>query len=637
MKTTLASSNLDSTTPHSSWSRYWWLPGVALAMVAFLPTLTFYFSSDDFTFVWFAAQHQPFYQSPQNLFYRPLPNLLWQFDYSLWHLQAFGYHLTNLLLHTANVWLVGLLTLKLTSNRATAMLSALLFALLPVHLEAVGWLAGRPDLLTTFFGLLALISWLAFSRTPKSWYYLLSLLAFGLAIFSKEAAAGLPFMMFGWAYLRRKPSKLRMWLNLFLQLIPFFLLILVYLTVRIAVLGGLGGYDAAGNSWLNSLWNATGGLWLPLLFPLNLQSFGWLITGALALILALFYGGLLWNWRKAFKLVSLLFALLLMYGGILPALPIAPVSTNLAQSRLLYLPSSGFCMLLAILFTNLNLSKLRISSWLKFGLVAIYVVGLVMAMEPWVVAGSLAHDTFSSLQQANLPIQSGDTIYYENLPDNFDGAYVWRNGLDDATHLLINPTVKGINRTNTVIVNYNQTSKGNIWFVNYNYKAVPPQLSYNYSYAVGNPLQPNVFADKNLQAQNWDLTTCQKTNWQLTLAVGKLNCTAGRGLESDLQGQTSTFSWQSSFLAPCNFVCYLQFIVYVDYDFQNPQIPATLTIRDSSGNVQQLPFELAADGKSHRYTLVIPKSARLNAPTSFNINTAKTRTDMRWQAFAWLH
>lgn len=629
-----ASANLDSASPFN-WSRYWWLPGLVLATLAFLPSLTFYFTSDDFTFVLFAAQHQPFYQSPQNLFYRPLPNLLWQFDYSLWGLNALGYHLTNLVLHLANVYLVGLLTLKLTANRTAALLSSLLFGLLPVHVEAVAWLSGRPDLLTTFFGLLTLLFWLTFLGAFAKKYYWFSLLAFGLAIFSKEAAAGLPFVLLAWAFFLHKPAKFHQWLNLILTLIPYALLIVIYLAVRISILGGLGGYGengAGGGSWLNILWNVTGGLWLPLFFPLNLQILGGLIAATLALILIGLYIGLFWQRRKFSKIVGSLFALLLMYGGMLAALPIAPVSTNLAQSRLLYLPSVGFCMLLAILLTALKANKVKKVNWLSCGIAVVYIAGLAVVLYPWAVAGSLIRDTFNQLAEANLPIQSGDTVYYNNLPDNYAGAYVWRNGIDEATRLLFNSNVTGINQTSAVTVDYSAANHGNIWFANFAYNQ--QKLAYINGYAVGNPALPNVFANKSRQAQNWDLTSCTQSGWQLTLSQGKFSCNIGRGVESNLEGQGAIFTWQSPNLSSASSICYFQMTAYVDYDFQNPQIPAMLEVRNSTSLVQKVQFELAANGKTLTYIFPIP-NCLTNSKLNLNIITTKTRDDMRWQSFIW--
>jgi len=437
----------------------WWLLGPVLALCAWLPTLTIYFTGEDFVFIHFAASAQPFYTPSQNLFYRPLPNLLWQLDYWLFGLHAWGYHLTNLLLHLANVALVGWLTYRLTTAASTATLAASLFALHPVHAEPITWIAGRPDLSATFFGLLVLVCWLQGGRT----YYLLSLLAYATALLCKESVVGLPLILFGLEWCKQSPKPEMTgfpFRKLIFKLIPYALIIAFYLGVRLTVLGGLGGYANAGNVLLNSLWNATFGLWLPLLFPLNLDSTGWLVEiGLIAALLGL-YTWLLWRLRRHFPSLrpAFGFGLTLMYGGILPALHLPPVLPDLEQSRLLYLPSVGFCLLLAICLRVAG-NKVALA-----GVGVVYGLALGLTLLSWWQAGQLVEITFVSLQRANLPIEAGDSLYYEGLPDNWHGAYVWRNGIGEATTLLLKPGVRGLLLTpqvRTVVGNHKS------WYVYY--------------------------------------------------------------------------------------------------------------------------------------------------------------------------
>src|SRR5262249_18989951 len=82
------------------------------------------------------------------------PSLL--VDYELYGLKPFGYHLTNLLLHIANTVLLFRILRLMTGSVGRSAVVAGLFALHPLHVEAVAWVADRTDLLCTFFGLLAL-------------------------------------------------------------------------------------------------------------------------------------------------------------------------------------------------------------------------------------------------------------------------------------------------------------------------------------------------------------------------------------------------------------------------------------------------------------------------------------------------
>ncbi|MBN1670788.1 MAG: tetratricopeptide repeat protein [Kiritimatiellae bacterium] len=99
--------------------------------------------------------------------YYPVRLLSLAVDFAIWHEKAQGYHLTNLLLHTGNVLLLFALILQIGHNpaggsdtaarpRLAAGLGALFFAVHPVVVEPVAWVAGREELLTLFFVLLTL-------------------------------------------------------------------------------------------------------------------------------------------------------------------------------------------------------------------------------------------------------------------------------------------------------------------------------------------------------------------------------------------------------------------------------------------------------------------------------------------------
>ncbi|MCS7079636.1 MAG: tetratricopeptide repeat protein [Chloracidobacterium sp.] len=92
--------------------------------------------------------------------YRPLTVTTFALDYWLWGLRPFGYHLTNVLLHAANVaWLFYLLR-RYRVGAEIAGLTGLLFAVHPVHTEAVANVVGRAELLGMFFGCLMWWAWL---------------------------------------------------------------------------------------------------------------------------------------------------------------------------------------------------------------------------------------------------------------------------------------------------------------------------------------------------------------------------------------------------------------------------------------------------------------------------------------------
>ena len=134
--------------------------------------------------------------------YRPVVTFSYFIDYSLWHLNPAGFHLTNILLHAVNVVLVYLLVSAVSRSRTTAFLTSILFALHPILTEAVNGISYREDLLATTFFLgrhfYCLLNPKSTSQNPKfaNCLYPLSLFSYLLALCSKEVAITLPLIIF---------------------------------------------------------------------------------------------------------------------------------------------------------------------------------------------------------------------------------------------------------------------------------------------------------------------------------------------------------------------------------------------------------------------------------------------------------
>jgi hypothetical protein len=631
----------------------WWLLGPLLAAVVFLPALFIYFSGEDFIFINFVAKGHSFYESSQNLFYRPLANLVWQFDYNLWGLNATGYHLTNLWLHLANVGMVGLLIHHISDNKSLAALTTILFALQPIHVETVVWLAARPDLLATFFFLLAL--WLGLKQLTKNnkYYYLIfSVLAFGIGIFCKESVVSLPVVLFGLGFLLKRPATLRNRLALIFFILPYFLVVVLYLVVRLTALGGMGGYTSNSQVlFLNILWNISFGAWLPLLFPINIASVGWIVSSVLIVGLALFYVGLLLKlWQSHFfknkNLVILLQALVIMYGSLLPVLNISPIKPDLAQSRILYLPSIGFCLGLATaidwvlsLLGEKRLDQKRANpnlSWSKkfplfpIWLGLLYIVSLGLALIPWWFAGGVVADTFRLLQTSALAVQAGDTVYYESLPDNWQGAYIWRNGLAEATQLFLNPNITGLPRTNNLLIDYRKTAQGNIWFLDYALVADGAKLSSVSGYRVSNSIDPTLSVDQ----VSWNLKNCERQDWSWESTQGMLKCTPKQGLFFDTVGQKTNLLINSPIFTVCSKTFNFNLTTYTDYDFQQPQTSGEIAVLTNNSVYYQRPFDLAADGKNHTYSFWLPNREGCQ-PLRIQLKFNKFRSNILWSSFSW--
>ncbi len=182
-------------------------------------------------------------------FYRPVTSLSYGFDHALWGLHPFGYHLTDLALHTAVCLAVAVLAWRLTGRRRIAWLGALIFASHPILVEIVPATARRHDVIATLFTLLSLIFFLrgpaARGRAAggRAGPTIGSLICYLLALGAKEIAAVLPFLIGAqlWIYSpeSRRPARLRESLR---GALPYFAGSLVYFAWWGAVVEGGGGY-----------------------------------------------------------------------------------------------------------------------------------------------------------------------------------------------------------------------------------------------------------------------------------------------------------------------------------------------------------------------------------------------------------
>jgi tetratricopeptide (TPR) repeat protein len=109
---------------------------------------------------------------------------------------TFGFHLTNILLHTANTLLLYGLLLAMTGRQGPSLLVAALFGLHPLHVESVAWVAERKDVLSTLFWLLTMWAYWHYVQRPGLARYLGVVLCLGLGLLAKPMLVTLPVILF---------------------------------------------------------------------------------------------------------------------------------------------------------------------------------------------------------------------------------------------------------------------------------------------------------------------------------------------------------------------------------------------------------------------------------------------------------
>jgi tetratricopeptide (TPR) repeat protein len=226
--------------PHRSWVLALLL--VSATIIAYSPVWHAGFVWDDRTFVvdnplihradglyrfWFTTQPEDYY---------PVTSTMWWLEWRVWGANPVGYHVVNVLLHSFSAVILWRMLERL--NVPGAWLAAALFALHPVNVESVAWIAQRKNTLAMFFYLLSLWSYLRFDPAghpapvftgpasggrpstvsrPSRWYWI-SLIAFLLALLSKTAVAPMPLVLLGLAWWRRGTVNRRD----LRQAVPFF-------------------------------------------------------------------------------------------------------------------------------------------------------------------------------------------------------------------------------------------------------------------------------------------------------------------------------------------------------------------------------------------------------------------------------
>lgn len=288
--------------------------------------------------------------------YRPMHLMVDLLNHAMWGNNPVGYHVILLLLHLANTCLVFVLIRQLlTGSAMAATIGAALFALHPTRVESVAWLAGIPDPLVLFFLLAALITHRLFIENQKKWRYLaLSLFCFQLALWSKEVAIVLPFVIVAHDLIYRRKIH---WPAAFLHAG----LIIGYLTARSFALGEAakpGIFDIT--SFSRAIDFALGYSEL-LVFPVHIpfyiqppthpvsSALGWL--GAIIIILL---AGYCWRAFDQDRKKVFAFSVAWAVGFSWPIALMMFYQEGYYSARFLYVPAAGMAIFAATLYSHIS-------------------------------------------------------------------------------------------------------------------------------------------------------------------------------------------------------------------------------------------------------------------------------------------
>lgn len=289
--------------------------------------------------------------------YHPLTLLSYAIDYKIFEFNPFGYHLENLFLHLINTVLVFYFIFFLTRKTQffAAAITALFFAIHPMHVESVAWVSERKDLLYTMFFLASIISYIFYLQKislpigkGRGWAsYFFSLILFLLSCFSKGQAVtlSLVLLLIDFYYGRKFTMKI------IAEKIPFFVLSVIFGILAIKAQGSQSAINENYYSNFTSLFFGSYGLliylWklvLPIKlsgaypYPLNpdrsMPSYFYLMPFIIGILLFIFY--------KIFKKEKKFwFGILFFVATISVVLKFIPVGDTIVAERYSYLAYVG--------------------------------------------------------------------------------------------------------------------------------------------------------------------------------------------------------------------------------------------------------------------------------------------------------
>jgi len=385
---------------------------IAVALLA--ETLSFGFMSDDFVLI-NRVRTEGFIFSwggGGEAFFRPVVVVSYLTDNSIWGLKPFGYHLTNLLWHICCSMTVCLLAFHLFTSRRMAVLAGFVFLLLSNHSESVSWVSGRTDLIATAFGLASTVLFLRGS--------FVSLPMLVIALLSKESTVVIPAV---WVLLTPwvKGERISKWV-----LPSGVLLAVLYILFRCLwgdVPGNLtaAGGDTAPLAVTGNMFRYFLRVFVPPL-PNSLRPFIESHLYVLPLIAMVFLVGLFFPlYRKSLEDFKELLRYVAMFLVLL--LPVAFMAVSIFDTRserFLYLP--GVFAVVALVKWAFSVFSLKRATVVLLVFAVLQGVFLYRSNRNWKRAGEICLEVISS----------GDC---SSAPDNYRGAYVFRNGCREAMEL----------------------------------------------------------------------------------------------------------------------------------------------------------------------------------------------------------
>jgi tetratricopeptide (TPR) repeat protein len=295
------------------------------------------------------------FSQPMCSFYHPVTILSLMLDAEIYGINAGGFHLTNVVIHAATVVLLFLVLRRMTGAFWPSAIVAAIFAVHPLRVESVAWVAERKDVLGGLFFVLTLWAYVLYAKQKFGWFrYLALVFIFAIGLLAKPTLVTLPFVFLLLDYWPLGRLQSGTWRRLIVEKVPLFGLVVIacVLTIKaegetITMPGKLPLVLQLQNVLVSYATYIIQTIWptgFAPFYPYPVHGLPvWQVAGALALLAGITIGVFVCRDRQPFLLVGWLWYV----GMLVPMSGLFQVGAFAHADRFTYLPQIGLCVMFA--------------------------------------------------------------------------------------------------------------------------------------------------------------------------------------------------------------------------------------------------------------------------------------------------
>jgi hypothetical protein len=440
-----------------------------LAAISYRPVLANFLTGDDYAYLPWCKMavhdpsmiltefHRPWMNNYSNAFFRPMLTVSMALDYAIWGPAGFGFHLSNFLYLLVASSFLGLIIFEIGTDanstqdeKQTALAwgfaSAALFAVYPLHPEAISWMTGRVDCFTSMFILSSLWCYVRWRKTDKISFAAIATCSMCVALMSKETGITVPIFLTLYEFILGADQSNKIALKADLlravkRTAPFWGVLALYFVWRRIALGTfVGGYD-------NSLffiadWKAYLGRWTEglrnLVIPINSSMLGsrswqtraWDVGLVMSFLLSAISFAKTERLRK-----PILFLLTWSLASFIPIYKIFVLNNVLQGGRLVYLVTLPLCALMAFGFCYFSKTIGFRRAFALLGMAMLFLSTDLLYINnlAWAESGRVTNRIKAELNRFYHAVPGDPPVFVAGMPNQILGAHCCVNAQDGMT------------------------------------------------------------------------------------------------------------------------------------------------------------------------------------------------------------